>query len=189
MGLLNLNMQIFHHICGSCIYGADNVPHILLYFSIFCAKFLVVIIPLHIIYLSLRKCRANSYFNVIPVVFNMVISIIFAIFLSYLIAHLFYEPRPFLLEPNIALLSHRNSASFPSDHAIFFSIYVYFLIKYNSQINYVKIILPLAIIFMILTCWARVFTAIHYPIDIIGGILVGIISSFFVDKLYKIRTK
>lgn len=168
-----LNLSLFHHICGACIYGAaSNVPHLLLYVAIFCAKFLVYIIPLHIIYLFLQ-CEYNLALKII-------VALCVAIIFSLLLGHLFYEPRPFLIQHDLAIMKHRDSSSFPSNHAMVFAVYVYFLVRYvRNSSKYV------ALCFMLLTCWARIFTAIHYPIDIIGGIIIGITSAFLVDKIRK----
>lgn len=185
MELLSLNMQLFHAICGACIFGVGNIPPALLYFSIFCAKYLVYIIPLHIICLSLGGGCKNLYFKFNSIAVPLVLALALAIFISLLIGYIFYEPRPLMIEPNLALLAHRNSSSFPSNHSIVFSVYIFFLIGNYKELNYIKVILPLAMMFMILTCWARVFTAIHYPIDIIGGNLIGAISWLLIDKLYK----
>lgn len=94
------------------------------------------------------------------------------------IIHLFfYEPRPFVTLDISPLVSHKDDASFPSRHttvmsAIAFS-YIYFKSKWFP-------------IFVFLLVWvgiSRVFVGVHYPFDIIGGMLVGVISGLIALKI------
>lgn len=187
--MLDLELQLFHHICGVCIYGAHNVPTALVKFAIFCAKILILLIPLHIIYLSLTNLRKIKECKFPSLAIKLIIMLAIACLLSFIIGHFFYEPRPLITDPTLSLLPHRDSSSFPSNHAMVFSVYLYFLIFYRKNLEYSKILIPIAILFAILTCWARIFTAVHYPIDIFGGIIIGVISSFFVNKFFNSRVK
>ncbi|MGE4444100.1 MAG: phosphatase PAP2 family protein [Candidatus Altimarinota bacterium] len=75
------------------------------------------------------------------------------------------------------ILEHIPDASFPSDHAsvgIAFAVSL-FLFGF-SGIGYVT--LPLFIVMLL----SRVAGGVHWPLDIIAGSIVGIISSFLVYK-------
>ncbi len=99
--------------------------------------------------------------------------------------HIFYyETRPFVDNDILPLISYNTDASFPSRHtsimsAITFS-YLYFRSKW-------------AFVFGFLMLWvgmARIFVGVHFPIDIIGGIIVGLISQISgvqIIKLIKVR--
>lgn len=177
-----LKIELFHYICGACIYGSGNVPPALLHFAIFCAKNLILVIPIHIIYMSFAnlKISSSNYSPSLPL--RLIAMLLMACLVSFIIGLIFYEPRPFVTMPNLTLLKHRDSSSFPSNHAMVFSVYLYFIVNYYKELKFNKIILPFAILFMMLTCWARIFTAIHYPIDILGGIMIGMICATIVNK-------
>ena len=87
------------------------------------------------------------------------------------IIHLFFiEPRPFIQYNFSPLINQYSDASFPSRHATTMAIPAFAYIYYKSK---------WAMLFIILMFWvgtARVFVGVHYPIDILGGILVAIAS-------------
>lgn len=113
-------------------------------------------------------------------VFILVIISIPIIILLIKIIHIFYyEPRPFITYHFIPLFPYGDDASFPSRHAsmmvaIAFA-YTYFKSKW-------------ALLFLVFMLWvgiSRIYTGIHYPIDILGGILVGLISLILSKYLVK----
>lgn len=87
------------------------------------------------------------------------------------IIHLFsIEPRPFIQYNFSPLINQYSDASFPSRHATIMAIPAFAYIYYKSK---------WALLFILLMLWvgtARVFVGVHYPIDIVGGILIAIAS-------------
>lgn len=96
-----------------------------------------------------------------------------------LIRLIWHRSRPFIDYQVNQLLEHSASGSFPSGHiAGLFALaaVVYF---FNKKIGW---------IFLgsgILVGLARIFVGIHYPLDILGGIVVGILSALVVGFLFK----
>lgn len=91
-----------------------------------------------------------------------------------LIHLIYFEPRPFMHLVNIQpLIDHTIDASFPSVHtSVAFALaFSYFLIK--SRFFWIFLILALWIGF------ARIYVGVHYPLDILGGIVLGFITAFF----------
>lgn len=97
-----------------------------------------------------------------------------------LIRFFYYSPRPFL-ENNISLLIpfQDNISSFPSGHAAFFFALAMSVYFYNKKLGI------LFFIFATLNGLARIFVGVHWPSDIIGGAVVGIISAVLVKYLIK----
>ncbi len=97
---------------------------------------------------------------------------------------IYYKPRPFISFPEIqTLINHSNSSSIPSGHATSFfalAIALYFL---NKKLGITMFILASLIGI------ARIFVGVHYPLDILTGILIGILSGIFVFKILKIFFK
>ena len=89
------------------------------------------------------------------------------------------EPRPFMTYAIKPLINHAADDSFPSDHTIIMTIiaasYSYYRSKYSTFF----------IIFLFLTGIARVYVGVHYPLDIVGGIILGIIAVWIASKLKK----
>lgn len=91
----------------------------------------------------------------------------------------FFEPRPFVNFNFSPLLNTDADASFPSRHASIMSAiafsYAYFKSKW-------------ALLFLLLMIWvgvSRIYVGVHYPLDILGGLVVGIISLLITKQILK----
>ena len=102
-----------------------------------------------------------------------------AIILNMIIQKFVHMDRPEVFAKSVGhlLLNHVPDASFPSDHAsvgIAFATAL-FLFDYAS-IGY--IVLPLIIIML----FSRVIGGIHWPLDIFGWTIIGIVSAFLIKS-------
>ena len=80
--------------------------------------------------------------------------------------------------PNGLLKSWYKKGSFPSGHAMKATFFLLFILQYPGIINpfiFIIVVVPLVLI--------RIFLGLHYPIDVIGGIILGIIN---LDYLFTI---
>lgn len=80
------------------------------------------------------------------------------------------KPRPFLNDGVEKLVEHKESGSFPSNHACSSMI-----IALSYILVYPPMVLPLAIM-AIFTGLSRVMTGVHYPFDIVAGWFVSLLS-------------
>jgi undecaprenyl-diphosphatase len=93
-----------------------------------------------------------------------------------IIRYFFYRPRPFVDLPINLLISGPNSASFPSGHAAFYSAIAFYIFFKDKKIGI------FALICAFLISLSRVFVGVHWPIDILAGFVVGLVSALIVDK-------
>ncbi|HBT33281.1 MAG TPA: hypothetical protein DEB15_10845 [Pusillimonas sp.] len=92
--------------------------------------------------------------------------------ISWVIGKYLYMPRPFVESVGSTLLAHKDNASFPSNHAMFMTIFAtVFLLARQIKVGLFFGFLALCI------GWSRVFLGVHYPVDIAGGILLGVVVS------------
>ncbi len=87
--------------------------------------------------------------------------------------------RPFGLMNINQLISHSVNNSFPSGHATLFFALATIIFLYNKKAG------ALYFLFAVLISLARVFCGVHWPIDVLGGAVVGILISLGINYLYK----
>jgi undecaprenyl-diphosphatase len=77
---------------------------------------------------------------------------------------------------------------FPSGHATMAAVVMTLIISYSNKHiknNYLKYFLwILAIGWFMLVSYSRLYLHVHYPIDIIAGGLIGILSTMVVSKIF-----
>ncbi|MDN5317929.1 MAG: undecaprenyl-diphosphatase, partial [Thermoanaerobacterium sp.] len=89
----------------------------------------------------------------------------------------YFEPRPFVTHKVNLLVKHPSDASFPSDHLSGGSAITFTELKYNKIIGSIMMLLTILLII------ARVYVGVHYPIDVIGGFVIGYVSSKLIKYL------
>ncbi len=92
-----------------------------------------------------------------------------ALLINRLIGLVWYHPRPFEIGLGHTLSAHTPETSFPSDHAtVFFSITLALLFRPRLRV-WGLILVPVSL----LVAWSRVWLGIHYPLDILGSLIVS----------------
>ncbi len=83
--------------------------------------------------------------------------------------------RPCYAETQARVLTNRSrSFSFPSSHAanttLFFWIFTYFYRRHRSWLWLIPLIIG----------YSRIYTGVHYPLDVVGGWALGTLIAFLV---------
>lgn len=102
---------------------------------------------------------------------------VIALSTNFIISKFYFEPRPFVTHKINLLVKHPSDASFPSDHLSGGSAITFTELKYNKIIGSIMMLLTILLII------ARVYVGVHYPIDVIGGFVIGYISSKLIKYL------
>lgn len=111
--------------------------------------------------------------------------------LCFLITNLWLKPliarpRPYTRVPGLEILIPRPSDwSFPSGHstASFAAACSYFHAAPKKRSAIPALILAAMIAF------SRLYVGVHYPTDVLGGILVGCLGSYIIWKIYLHRSE
>lgn len=97
----------------------------------------------------------------------------FAWFLAYVLKYLIHTERPFIVLQNVYSLFPQTGFAFPSGHSTFFMALAFAIFFNHKKIGYVFIL------FALLIGIARIVAGVHFPIDILGGYLLGFLIAFF----------
>ena len=161
-----LNLALFHLI--NQYAGLNPVIDTL---AIFAAEYMPVVVILALAILWIAKGN-----NTRDVILYGVYAAIIGLVINYIIGLVYFHPRPFTIGLGTQIFQYPAETSFPSDHTTFMvSIALIFL--YFKETRVYGIIL---LILGLIGGFARVFSGVHFPLDILGSIMVSIISTLII---------
>jgi len=106
-------------------------------------------------------------------------STIGAIILNNTLKYFYHRERPSVFEWG----THVASSSFPSGHAmsatVVYGTVAYLLMRLQKHTLSKVLTLSGAVILILLICFTRLYLGVHYPSDVLGGIIVGLAWAAF----------
>ncbi len=96
--------------------------------------------------------------------------------INFLVAQIYFEPRPFVTHSVHVLIKHAADASFPSNHTTGAFTLALAVFMRQSKIGYRLLFVA------ILTGISRIFVGHHYPFDVLGSVIVAGLASVLVYK-------
>jgi len=118
-------------------------------------------------WLVVARRRNDGYRSVAAVVLTGAATVL-ALLVNQVVGPLVDRPRPFVAMPHVLVLVHHAAdPSFPSDHAVVAGAFAAGLLVVSRRWG------VLATVLAVLLAFARVYCGVHYPLDVIGGLLIG----------------
>ncbi|WEI04026.1 phosphatase PAP2 family protein [Acinetobacter johnsonii] len=171
MTLSELNLTLF-----SWINASPEASNTSIHFAIFIANDLLYCMILLFAWFWLRGNYDTKKQILKAFIFTSI-----AILISQCISHVYYHPRPFVMEVGRTLIYHAPNGSFPSDHMLIFSS-IAFSYLFSAQRKVGAFLLIMAW----LVAWSRVYLGVHFPLDMLGAFLLAFALNFFGLKLWNL---
>lgn len=167
---MDLNIRLFdffHNISGRAAFLDAGV--------IFFAKYLAYFFVIALIFWLLSKDFRKRLFLFAEL---SIAAILARGLITEWVRFAYYHARPFEALGFQSLIPE-SGASFPSGHMTFLFALGFVVWFYNRKFGYW--FLGLSFVVGI----ARIAAGVHWPLDILGGIIVGALSAIFIHKLLK----
>lgn len=150
-----------------------------LYYTSFATTFVSIILLLIILFQSIRKKSSNLRVKFFKFLTVLIASGIVSLILKYSLM----RARPFASYSDIEKLSEAGNSSFPSGHTIeAFAV----ALAVSILFPYYKYIVPV-FSWALLIAYSRMALGVHYPFDVIAGIITGLSISYITLKLFSLQ--
>ncbi len=171
--LENININIFQAL--NAYAGQNSIVDCL---AIIMAKYLPLLFIVWLLYLWFRGNKQRKNYALFAGY-----SAVIGLLINFIIATFYFHPRPFMVDLGRLLIPHKPETSFPSDHTTFM-LSIAFMLSYFKETRKSGLVLS---VLGLLGGLARVFSGLHFPLDIAGSFIVSLFAStlvwFFKNKL------
>lgn len=125
--------------------------------------------------------KAESPWQVFRQKKKEILGVFFSVFTVYILAGLlkiyFHTLRPFAVLPDVFSLFNQTGYAFPSGHSAVMSAVAFAIFFQHKKAGYVFMFLALLI------GLARIVAGVHFPIDILGGFILGAFVAYFIKNI------
>lgn len=181
---MNLNTQLFYFINNglSNPYFDFIMPHLSNFggLTFYACLFIALLIITRRDMFGLKK-----YY---PLVKLCICSLLLCVLITACLKFLFSSPRPSLVLEHVNLLTTSvDTNSFPSGQSsTTLSIMTVLFLKAKDYFNRFNLIRCCTILYCIIIAFSRVYIGMHFPFDVLVGIVIGMTSALLVLKYLKV---
>jgi len=162
-------MEALNHALFLSLNAPENPPAWTMALAIFLAEHLIWVLPLLLVTGWLRGSE-----NIRRAMLAAALAAGLGLLLNQLIGLAWANPRPFVIGLGRTLIPHAADPSFPSDHLTLWwgTAFGLLLQPRLRGLGAVLALLGLPV------AWARIYLGVHYPLDMLGALAVGLFSAW-----------
>lgn len=142
--------------------------------AVFTAQYMPIVLIIGLSYLWIVKNKSTR-----NIILYAVYAAIIGLAINMIIGMIYFHPRPFMIPIGTQLFHYPAESSFPSDHTTMMVSLSLMLIYFKETRKIGAVFLALGLI----GGFARIFSGVHFPLDILGSIVVSIFSTFLIFKM------
>ena len=170
---MNINETIFHFFYNLAHQSA-YLDGLIIFFAVYFSY--LVILSAFLFLLFHREALASlKPFAEFKKKYREIVLVFFSGGLVWIVAKilktLIHADRPFIALSNVRSLFTETGSAFPSGHATFFMGLAVALFFIDKKIGY------LFMFFALILSLARIIAGVHFPVDILGGFILGSLVS------------
>jgi len=160
--------------------ATPDSSHWLISLATFLANDVIAIVPLIIVTLWLWGAPGKVKSRRV-LALKTTVALLYALAIAWCLGSLFPHPRPFAINFGHQYLAHVADSSFPSDHGtVIFTFALAFICWHRAWSGALLLVIGSAI------AWSRIYLGVHWPMDMVGSMLVAMLSCLFAQIFWQI---
>lgn len=173
-----MNETIFYFFYNFA-HQSETFDAVIVFFAVYFPYIVVIIAGLFILFHH-EVWQARNPFQIFMQKKKEILLVFFSGVVAWVLAYVFkflvHLPRPFISLPDVRSVISEDGFAFPSSHATFFMALAFSIFFFHKKAGYVFIF------FALLIGFARIIAGVHFPFDILGGFVLGILIAYLVKK-------
>ena len=149
-------------------------------FATFIARDLIMIIPVLLVGLWLWGPQDSINLQR-TVVTKAAMALAFSMLSATCIGILIPHDRPFVVGFGYNFMPHAPDSSFPSDHGTAIFTFALAFVFWHKRWSAISMMIVAAAI-----AWSRIYLGVHWPLDMVGAFLLGIVGCLFAQLVWNL---
>ncbi len=176
---MNMNNQVFFFFYNFA-YQSNFLDHIVIFFGVWFPYLVIILAGLFLLFHH-EVLGAESpvvvFWEKKKEILSVFVTGAFAWIIAQVLKYVIQSPRPFDIFSQVHSVFPETGYGFPSGHATFFMALAFSIFFLHKKAGY------FFIFFALIIGVARIIAGVHFPLDILGGFVLGAIVATLVKYL------
>ncbi len=167
-------MEYFNHLLFAWLNGPEQPSAPVLFGAVFFAEWLIWAVP---IYLGVGWLLGGRHLRKSVLIAS--VSALMGLAAAQVLGAWWPHPRPFMMGLGHKFIAHGPDASFPSDH-----LTLWWAVALGSMTQRcTRSTGALMAVTGLAMAWARVYVGVHFPLDMLGALVVAAVSGWLSGRM------